>query len=140
MAVVTGLGNVLRALRARMKKHAAGVERGLEEAAKFLLGKSNYLVPIDTGATLASGLTRKEGSGFNTVAIVSYGTDYAGYMHEDLSKAHGSAFNLKYAHQISTGLVKSRRPQEQAKFLETALRDPGNIEIITFIVQREAEK
>jgi len=56
------------------------------------------LVPIDTSALKNSGplVTRAEGSGFNTVMIVGFGTQYAVYVHEDLNARHAAGKQAKF--------------------------------------------
>jgi hypothetical protein len=54
--------------------------------------------------------------------VVGYATDYALYVHEDLTKAHGEAFNVKHADEIAAGTEHSRGPNQQAKFLEQPAR------------------
>lgn len=85
-------------------KHKTGgrLARGLLKAGLFLQRESMKLVPVDTSALRATARTRKEGSGIDIEVIVSYGTDYAVYVHEDLNAAH--------------------KPPTQAKFLEGPLR------------------
>jgi hypothetical protein len=78
------------------------VERALLKAALFLLRQSQKLVPVDTGALRASAHVRQRGHGYNTVTYVVYLTDYAIYVHEDLTKYH--------------------KPPTQAKFVETPAR------------------
>ncbi len=62
------------------------------------------VVPVDTSAlkNSAPNVTRKEGSGFNTVFIVGYGMDYAVYVHENINARH--------------------KPGKMAKFLEIPAR------------------
>lgn len=89
---------------------------------EYLLTESHYIVPVDTGHMRDTSYVRREGTGFYTVIIVAYTAEYAVYVHEDLGKAHGDQYNIKYASQIAAGLDHPRRPQEQAKFLEEPLR------------------
>jgi len=87
-------------LKHKLKTHenatAKGVEVGLIRAGFFLLRESQILVPIDTGALRASGQERAEGSGFDTVVTVSYGTKYAVYVHEDLGAQHAPGKEAKF--------------------------------------------
>jgi hypothetical protein len=125
------------AIRAAFKKararHERGIERGLKMAGVGVLRASQHIVPTDLGVLKATGHVRHEGRGFETVVIIGYGTDYGIYVHEELEKAHGEAYNTKYAAQIKARAkywykgdwrtYHKRRPQEQAKFLITALHD-----------------
>ena len=74
--------------------------------------------------------------------VVGYTAAYAVYVHENLEAAHGTAYNAKYAAEISQGqmvnkkgrVVKkkgwkgrtSRGPEQQAKFLEQPARELSN--------------
>lgn len=64
--------------------------------------------------------------------VFAYTAPYSVYVHEDLEKAHGAAFNEKYEKLIGLGIERARGPNEQAKFLEKPIRDP--------LVQRRAVK
>jgi hypothetical protein len=111
MSRVTGLHGVIAGLRRASKAHAAGVARGLKLGGIEILRASQKIVPVDLGTLKATGHVRVEGSGFNTVVIIAYGTEYAAYVHEDLDKAHGSAYNTKYAKENpeqGTVLVQGR--------------------------------
>ena len=69
--------------------------------------------------------------------IVGYSAAYAIYVHEDMSKTHGAAYNTKYASEIKEGLTKTgkvkkgwkgktdRGSNQQAKFLEQPAREMG---------------
>lgn len=75
---------------------AVGASRGLRKAAAFVLRESQKIVPVDTGALRASGRVVVEGEGFGTRCTVSYNTDYAIYVHEDLNAAHRPGKTAKY--------------------------------------------
>lgn len=55
--------------------------------------------------------------------VVGYTAAYALYVHEDLSKAHGDAYNEKWADDIAAGRKTSRGSGQQAKFLEQPMRE-----------------
>ena len=69
--------------------------------------------------------------------VVGYNAGYAVYVHEDMNKAHGAAYNAKYAAEIASGLTPSgkvkkgwkgrtnRGADQQAKFLEKPVREMG---------------
>lgn len=109
-------------------RYAYRFERGLKRAADMLFTRSQDLVPVDTKALSDSGRSYKlAGYGFSSVFVVGYGGDqktgkYAVFVHEDLQKAHGLAYNVKHASDIAAGITHMRRPEEMAKFLEFALR------------------
>jgi len=97
----------IRQLVSALKNHEKRLEKnfrsGLIEAGGFLQGESMELVPIDTTNLQASADTRWEGEGFDTAVIVSYGTEYAVYVHEIVENRH--------------------KPPTQAKFLEQPARE-----------------
>jgi hypothetical protein len=59
----------------------------------------------------------------NVSVSVGYTAAYAVFVHEDLQKAHGAAFNIKHADEIASGAEHSRGPEQQAKFLEGPARE-----------------
>jgi hypothetical protein len=139
---IEGFAGVNRYLLAFSKKQAKKHERAVMAVGQFLLLLSREIVPVETGALFKSGKVTKKGSGWKTESIVSYSTPYAVYVHEDLDKAHGAAYNAKnnFSEKESsswnifkrgrilksaTALAKDhpRRPQEQAKFLEQPARE-----------------
>lgn len=119
---VKGLRKFLTRVNKIRKRHKRQIRIALEKCGTLLLSESLREVPILTGNLARTGHVRREGTGFNTVVYVGYGTDYGIYVHEDLNKAHGTAFNIKYAEQIRRSKTKGyyfyRRPTEKAKFLE----------------------
>jgi hypothetical protein len=123
------------------ERNARGMELGLKRAGLYLLAAAQYYVPVDTGTLRASGRVRKAAGtgGLNTVVEVSYSTYYAVYVHEDLTKRHGQVFNKHYAADIAAGRTHPRRPQEQAKFLEQALREstPEMIRLVRAAIKEE---
>lgn len=54
--------------------------------------------------------------------VVGYEAPYAVVVHEDLEAAHGAAFNVKHAAEISAGKEKARGDNQQAKYLEAPFR------------------
>lgn len=100
---VNGVKKIQRAIRKHQHKTAEGLRRGLYKGGLFLQRESQIIVPRDTGDLAESANTRLEGSGFQVAAIVSYRTDYALFVHEDLEARH--------------------TPGKQAKFLEQPLRE-----------------
>lgn len=114
MSTVQGL----KALEVATKKYGraakAGLRAGLYNAGLFLQRESQMIVPIDTGDLRRSANTRPDGDD----VVVSYGTDYGIYVHEDLEAQH--------------------KPGKEAKFLEKPLREKrGRIaEIVRDSVRR----
>ncbi len=102
-STVQGSLEIQRELAARVKGNAKGMKRGLLKAGLFLQRLSMQIVPVDLNVLRPSANTRAEGSGKATSVIVSYGTDYAVYVHEDLEARHA--------------------PGKQAKFLEQPFRE-----------------
>jgi len=100
---VQGTKSITRALEARRKATIKGLRKGLYQAGLFLQRESQKIVPIDTTDLKESADTRMEGTGRDVAVIVSYGTDYAVYVHEDLEARH--------------------KPGKQAKFLEQPFRE-----------------
>lgn len=95
--------------------------KGVKKATTYLFRQTQKLVPVDTGKLKKSGKHKIIGSGRNTEGRIWYGTTYGVYVHEDLTKAHGAAYNRKYARQIRLGILKKKRPEEQAKFVEAPM-------------------
>lgn len=137
---IKGLPQVLSNLKRAGKKVAAGVERGLKKGGLHLQRCSQKIVPVNMGNLKGSSFCRSIGGvGFATDIVVGYTAKYAVFVHEDLNKAHGEAFNVKYAEKIAAGLPGfkgGRGPGQQAKFLEKPARDERRT--IIRIVQKEA--
>lgn len=123
---LTGIDTVMKNLNRADSRIAAAIEEGLKEAGQRLLDESKTLVPVDTGRLRDSAWTGNVGGqGVDADVVVSYGNDkvdYAVWVHEDLDKAHGEAFNIGHAQEIEQGVTHPRRPQETAKFLERPMR------------------
>jgi hypothetical protein len=131
---VQGVPAFLSRLRAANANIGAGVHRGLIRGGRYLQRKSQEIVPVQLGDLKRSAFTRNIGGfGFNADIIVGYTAKYAVYVHEDLQKRHGRAFNLHYAKQIAAAKGKKagtaaggmfkRGDEEQAKFLEKPARE-----------------
>lgn len=98
-----GVNRLISAARARTGVYKKGLRRGLYRGGLYLQRESQKVVPIRDNILRMSADTRIEGSGFNLACIVSYSTDYAVYVHEDLEARH--------------------KPGKQAKYLEQPLRE-----------------
>lgn len=85
-----------QAMFVKAAEHAVGMNRGLIRAGLWLQRESQKIVPVDTAALKNSARTRSEGVGFDTIVTVSYSTDYAMYVHEDLVARHKKGKQAKY--------------------------------------------
>ncbi len=147
---IKGLNIVIRNLTKAKGVLGRGVARGLKKGGLHLQRKSQEITPVDWGDLHGSSFVRNVGgSGFKTDIVVGFGAEgvgYAVFVHEDLNKAHGRAFNIKYAKEIAGGATttkggKSKRmanrgEKQQAKFLEKPARDERKA--IIRIIHREA--
>ena len=103
---VHGVKKIKAAIQAAKVAGSSGIEKGLKMAGLFLQRESMKIVPIDLGVLRNSAQTRAEGRGADTQVFVSYGTDYAVFVHEDLQARH--------------------KPGKSAKFLEKPFRQHRN--------------
>ena len=126
MVVVTGVKAVIGKMKAYDIKAQNQLKVRLLIAAKLLKRESMKIVPRDKGHLIGSAYHRLIPAGWLSDAIVGYTAEYAVYVHEDLDKAHGAAYNKKYAKEIANQkdkYHKAKRPDEQAKFLERPVRN-----------------
>ena len=110
-----GVSEALKKLRDSKTFFGRGAEKGLKKAGLFLLRQSQKIVPVQTGNLKGSGFIRSLGSGIKTDVIIGYTALYAAYVHEDLNKAHGREFNIKYAELIATRPLRKKRRIAQRK-------------------------
>lgn len=97
MMTITGVSKVLRNLKKSKRVTGASVERGLVEGGHFLQRESMLIVPIDKDILRTSARTIKaSGSGFTADIVVRYKTDYAVFVHEDLTARHKPGKRAKY--------------------------------------------
>ena len=96
---VMNIKGLVSALKNHEKRSEKNFRSGLIQAGAFLQRESMKLVPIDTTALRASANTRWEGEGFDTGVIVSYGTEYAVYVHEMPENRHKPGKQAKYLEQ-----------------------------------------
>ena len=96
MTIVNGVLEIKQALVKHKHKTAGRLRRALFKAGLYLQRKSMEVVPVDTNTLRSSARTRKEGKGLETAVVVSYSTDYAVYVHEDLEAAHAPGKTAKY--------------------------------------------
>ena len=121
---VMGAKQVVKRLHMADKMGQAKFIARLGVAGRFLQRESQKIVPVDKTNLKGSAYTRVIPKGWKSDAIVGYTAKYAVYVHEDLNKAHGAAYNNKYAKQIAAKVkgFKRKKPEEQAKFLERPAR------------------
>lgn len=100
---VQGVKEIARAIKRHEKAAVKGLRKGLYRGGLFLQRESQLIVPVDTSALKNSANTRLTGQGLSSAAVVSYSTEYAVYVHEDLEARH--------------------KPGKAAKFLEKPLRE-----------------
>ena len=127
---ITGISQVVRNLKRADKLLGAQVQRGLVLGGQYLERESKKICPVDEGNLRKSGFTRNMGgSGWLADIVVGYTANYAVYVHEDLTKLHGEAYNNAYR---DTPGFKSRGKNQQAKFLEHPARTK-RLTILTII-------
>ena len=103
MVKVIGVPRVLAKLKAASVVAGVSIGTRLKLAGLFVQRESQKIVPILTANLKGSANTRNVGGeGFDTDIVVSYSTEYAVYVHEDLDARH--------------------KPGKQAKFLESVVR------------------
>lgn len=131
---ISGLNTVIRNMSKTHKVLGRDIARGLVKAGVFLYGEAQKIVPVQIGHLKGDSETRNiGGGGFDADVIVVYNADYAAYVHEDLDKLHGRAFNIRYAKEIAAakgtkrgtaaGGMFNRGVNQQAKFLEKPARE-----------------
>lgn len=81
-------GAITKALKLLGDRTAAKVQTGMNNIAQRIYERSQYYVPVDTGALKESGSFVLTGSGFSASAEVWYDTYYAGFVHEHLLVHH----------------------------------------------------
>ena len=137
---ISGLNIVIRNLTKAKGVLGRDIARGLKKGGLHLQRKSQEITPVDLGNLYGSSFCRNVGgSGFNTDIVVGYGSEgvgYAVFVHEDLNKVHGRAFNIKHAKEIAAGKTPNRGENQQAKFLERPAREEKKR--IIKIIHREA--
>lgn len=150
MAEVTGSDKLIAQLNQKRNTILKNLSVGVRKGGLFLLKKSLEIVPRDTGNLARTGRIRMADESTKTrpVANVSYGTDYAVYVHEipDPPTAHGWHYNLKHRWEIAMGAIEpftgrpyhERGPGQQFKFLEKPARE--NRKEIRDIIVNEVKK
>ena len=100
---VQGLKKLAAAVEKHKRSTAKGLRVGLFRGGLLLQRESQKIVPVDKDILKPSANTRLEGSGLSSAAVVSYSTEYAVFVHEDLEARH--------------------KPGKSAKFLEIPARE-----------------
>lgn len=93
---IKGVRNLQKDFEKQGKKKRKGFERGLKKAGLFLQTASQEIVPVEFSVLKNSAQTRAIGTGSKFNVLVSYGTDYAIYVHEDLEAKHKSGKVAKF--------------------------------------------
>ena len=133
MIKVVGVNKVLNSMKRQSVNHGNKFAVGLVAAGLHLQHISQRVYcPVQTGNLKNTAFTRKFGSGFLTDVVVGYTAEYAAFVHEDLTKAHGKEFNVKHAGDIQAaqgtkrgtaqGGMFMRGEHQQAKYLEKPAR------------------
>ena len=120
---MTGMKTVLGNLHKAEAKLIRGIGQGLKVGGLHLQSASQAIVPVDLGPLKASAFTRSIGTAKSPEVIVGYTANYAVFVHEDLTKSHGQAFNVKHRDEIAAGNTPNRNDNQQAKFLEKPSRE-----------------
>lgn len=124
--------NVLKNFERATSSYQRKIRYGLKLGGIYLQRKSQQIVPVQLGPLKASAFTRDIGTVKRPDVIVGYTANYAVYVHEDLEKAHGQAFNIKHSSAIAGASKKQktakggmflRGENQQAKFLEKPARE-----------------
>jgi len=142
---ITGLNQVLGNLNRANKLIESRFRKGIIAAGLYLQRKSQEIVPVEEGNLKNTAFTRASGVGLFTSVIVGYTAEYAVFVHEDLTAAHGKKYNEKHALQIAAKHktkdgkpFKTRGENQQAKFLERPARK--NREVILGMIARAIAK
>lgn len=132
---VKGVDKVIRNMLNAGGQIERNAQTGMKRAGLFIQRESQRIVPVQTGNLRASAFTRALGQGANFSVVVGYTASYAIFVHENLSAAHGRAFNIKHADKIARANSRMRKGRarsrvyfrrganQQAKFLEKPVRE-----------------
>lgn len=118
------------------KAQRIGCVKALTMATVHLQRESMKVVPVDKGPLRRSAEIRKKGNIESpkkptiTLTFGYFGIEYAIMVHEELTRAHGRAYNIKYAKEIAEGPNPpwhTRGDEQKAKYLEDPFRNNINI-------------
>lgn len=96
---VVGVQTALRGMREFRLRTRDNIVAGLKIVGQIVFDESQRLVPVDTANLKSSGLVVNTGSGFAARVIISYTTNYAIFVHEDLTKYHTPPTQAKFLSQ-----------------------------------------
>lgn len=95
------------------------METGLKRGGLFIQRESQKIVPIDDSFLKPSARTRfNKGTKDKPEVWVTYGTNYALFVHEDLDARHKPGKSAKYLEKIYTG-----RRKEVNEIIEEAVAE-----------------
>ena len=97
MAYITGMNKVIANMKRANNLTGAAVAKGLKDGGLFLERESQKIVPVEIGVLRNSANTRNMGSkDFKADIVVSYSTEYAVYVHENMQASHKTGKEAKY--------------------------------------------
>jgi hypothetical protein len=111
MATLVGARTVAKNLKHLAAQVPIAAARALNSEAEETLSDALTLTPVDTGTLFRSGKISQYASAADLVATLTYGTNYALYVHEIPKPPQESA----------KGRSAEHAPPTQWKFLETAV-------------------
>lgn len=91
-----GVQASIKKLRKYRELGAKGAELGVFKATEFNKRQSVKVTPIEYGDLRKSARTQYTGSGYEKKGLITFNTDYAIYVHEDLTKYHAPGTYAKY--------------------------------------------
>ena len=101
---ITGMPNIIKNLKIASAIKMVDIGANMKKAGLYIQRESQKIVPIDTTNLKGTANTRNVGgAGPKTDIVVSYSTDYAVFVHEDMDARH--------------------KPGKRAKFLESVIRE-----------------
>lgn len=100
MIKITGAGKVITRMRRATVGITANLERNLMRAGLYVQRESMKIVPIDENVLRSSARTRSIGSVLRPDVVVSYRTDYAVYVHEDMKAKHKKGKTAKFLERV----------------------------------------
>jgi hypothetical protein len=115
-----GVNELHKALQQHLEATGRAFNRGITAAGHEIYQVSQGIVPVDTGALKASGVTYTEGTGWQTVCIVGYGTEVTGYervpsQYAIIVEEYHARFYLHNAVEASDGIVSNLVFQEVSR-------------------------
>jgi hypothetical protein len=85
---IIGGGNISGKIAALNQAYGRAYSRAVKRAGLLVQREAQKKTPVDTGLLRKSAKTAANGSGFDTEVQVSFSTNYAIYVHEDLEAYH----------------------------------------------------